>query len=123
MGLHVSSQVGPVCKGLATMSTAVGFVSGMRTHVALQQPRTGEGLAAHVALMGQVVGEHVHGQGWHAHVHLVTYWALLGVVGVEGAMGLPMAREVAAGGVMLAAFCTGVFRFHIFLGHSRLRLL
>ena len=35
MGLHVSSQVGSVSKLFPTMSAAVGFLSGVRSHMAL----------------------------------------------------------------------------------------
>jgi len=48
--------------------------------VALQKPRSGEGLATELALMVEVVCEHVHREGGHADVHLVTDVALFGVV-------------------------------------------
>ena len=35
MGLHVSTEVGPVCKGFSAVSTAVWFVSRVRSHVTL----------------------------------------------------------------------------------------
>ena len=35
MGLHVSSQVGPVRKLLTTMSAAIGLLSGVRSHMSL----------------------------------------------------------------------------------------
>ena len=35
------------------------------------------------ALMGEVVREYVHGQGWHAHVHLAAHVALLCIVRVK----------------------------------------
>jgi len=82
MGLHVSSKIGPVSKRFTTVGTAVGLVSSVGSHVSLQQPGTTEGFPAHLALVVEVVGEDVHGQGGHADVHLVTDVALLGVVGV-----------------------------------------
>ena len=35
VGLHVSSQVGSVSKLFSTMSTAIGLLSGVRSHMAL----------------------------------------------------------------------------------------
>ena len=35
MGLHVSTKIGPVSKGFPTVSTAIGFISGVRSHMAL----------------------------------------------------------------------------------------
>lgn len=78
--LHVSPQVGPVGKGLATVSASVWFVSCVTSHVALQEPRSRKRLATHVALVVEVVCEHVHREGGHADVHLVTDVALFGVV-------------------------------------------
>ena len=40
------------------------------------------------ALVREVVGEHVHRQGWHAHVHLATHRAFLGIVGIQRSVGL-----------------------------------
>ena len=60
MGLHVSSEVGSVSKLLATMSTPVWLLSGVRPHVTLQQPGTRKCFATHVTLVTQVMGEDVH---------------------------------------------------------------
>lgn len=38
--------------------------------MALQEPRPGERLPAVLALVVEVVGQDVHGQGGHADVHL-----------------------------------------------------
>ena len=69
--------------------------------MSLEQPGPRERLAAHLTLVAQVVREHVHRQGRHAHVHLVADGALFSICRIEGAVGLPMAGEVAAGGVVL----------------------
>ena len=42
------------------MSAAVGFISGVRSHMALQQPGPTESLPADLALMVEVVGQDVH---------------------------------------------------------------
>lgn len=78
--LHVSPKVGPVGKGLATVSATVWFVSCVTSHVTLQEPGSRKRLATDVALVVEVVCEHVHRKGGHADVHLVTDVALLGVV-------------------------------------------
>jgi len=61
MGLHVSSQVGPVSEGFAAVGAAVRFVPGVGAHVALQQPGPGERFAANIALVAEAVGQHMHG--------------------------------------------------------------
>ena len=48
--------------------------------MALQKPRTREGLPTEFTFMVQVVCENVHGEGWHADIHLVTDVALFGIV-------------------------------------------
>ena len=63
----------PVSKRFPTMSTAIWLVPGMRPHVTLQQPGTGESFTTNVALVGQVVCENMHGQGWHADIHLKIF--------------------------------------------------
>ena len=60
MSLHVRSQVGSVSKLLTTVSTPVGLLSGVRSHMSLQQPGTTESLPAHLALVVEVVSEDVH---------------------------------------------------------------
>ena len=111
VGLHVSSQVGSVCKRLSTVGTAVGLVSRVTSHVALQQPRPGESLSTDIAPVVKVVCQHMHAEGRHAHVHLVTDVTLLGVCRVQGAVGLPVSRQVARGGVVLATLGASEFRF------------
>ena len=74
------SQISPVSKGFATMSTTVGFVSGVRPHVTLKQPGPGEGFVANLALVAEAVGEDVHLQGGGGHVLLVADVATLGII-------------------------------------------
>jgi len=102
VGLHVGPQVGPVGKRLLTHGAQVGLVASVRAQVTLQQPRPGEGLVAHGALVAQVMSQHVHRQGGHGHVHLAADMALLGRVGVQTPVGLLVAAQVGAGGVVLA---------------------
>lgn len=70
MCLHVRSEVGAIGECLSALDAGEGLLAGVRSHVALQQPRTRERLATHLALVTQVVGEDVHCQCWHRHVHL-----------------------------------------------------
>ena len=79
MGLHVSAQVGTVCKGLAAVGTTVGLVPCVAAHVTLQQPGPGESLSTDITLVVEVMSEDVHAEGGHADVHLVADLALLGV--------------------------------------------
>ena len=107
VGLHVSSQVGTVSKGFATVCAAIRFVSGVTSHVALQQPRPGESFSTDITLVVEVVGEHMHAEGRHADVHLVADVALLGVLRVEGAVCLPVAGQVAGSSVVLSTLRAG----------------
>ena len=79
MGLHVSAQVGTVCKGLATVGTTIGLVPRVAAHVTLQQPGPRESLSTDITLVVEVMSEDVHAEGGHAHIHLVADLALLGV--------------------------------------------
>lgn len=106
--LHVGAEVGAVCKGFPAVGTCKGLFSGVRAHVALQQPRPTEGLTAHVTLVLQVVGKDVHGQRWHGHVHFATGGALAGHLAVQAAVRLLVPAEVGGGGVGLAALVAGV---------------
>lgn len=74
----------------------------------LEEPRPAEGLAAHVALVLEVVGEDVHGQRWHGHVHFITGGTLAGHLAVQAAVRLLVSAEVGGGGVRLAALVAGV---------------
>ena len=56
-------QVAFVRKGAGAMGAGKRLLSGVRSHVALQQPWPGEGLAAIGALAGQGVRPNVHLQG------------------------------------------------------------
>ena len=90
------------------MSTTVRFLSGVRPHVTLQQPGTGEGFATHIALVLVGVGQHVHVEGGHTDVHLVTDVAGLGVLLAHGQVGLLVSAEVGAGGKVFATLLTSV---------------
>ena len=79
----------------------------------LQQPRPREGLAADVALVVEVVGEHVHAEGRHAHVHLVADLALLRVPRVERPVGLAVSGQVRGCCIVLPAFGTGILRLRL----------
>lgn len=108
MCLHVRPQIGPVGEGLAAVGAAVGFFSGVRSEVSLEQPRPRELLAANAAAVRQLVREQMHRQGRHADVGLTARHALLGRLRVQAAMGLLMTRQVAGGGVLSSAFAAGV---------------
>ena len=81
--------------------------------MALQQPRAGESFPTELALVVEVVGEDVHGQGRHADVHLVTDVALFSIVRVQAPVCLPVPGEVTAGGVVLPALRTRVLRLRL----------
>ena len=109
VGLHVSSQVGTVSKGFATVCAAIRFVSGVTSHVALQQPRPGESFSTDITLVVKAVGKHMHAEGRHADVHLVTDVALLGIVRVKAPVSLPVSGQVAAGCIMFSTVTEGIF--------------
>ena len=94
VGLHVSPQVGPVRKTLPTVSAAEGLVTSVGPQVALQQPGPREGFPTDVALVVEVVGEDVHGEGRHAHVHLPAHPALLGRAGAQAQVGLLVSANI-----------------------------
>ena len=102
MGLHVGPEIGPISKLLATVSTPERFLSRVTSHVPLQEPWTGEALSTDLALVSEGVGEHMHGQGWHAHVQLVADVASLGSLWRELPVGLLVPGQVGAGGKVLA---------------------
>ena len=102
VGLDVGSQVALVCKRLAALVALERLLTSVGPDVALEQPRPGEGFVAHGALVAKVVGQHVHRQRWHGHVHLAADVTLLGRVGVQTPVGLLVAAQVGAGGVVLA---------------------
>lgn len=108
MGLHVRPQVGAVGKGLPAVRAAEGLLPGVRAHVSLQQPRPAEGLAAHGALVFEVVGQQVHGQRRHGDVRFATRRALARQLAIQAAVRLLVPAEVGGGGVGLAAFGAGV---------------
>ena len=56
-------QVAFIRKGAGAMGAGKRLLPGVRSHVALQQPRPGEGFAAVWALAGQGVRPNVHLQG------------------------------------------------------------
>jgi hypothetical protein len=106
--LHVRAQVGAVCKGLAAVRTAEGFLARVRAHMALQQPGPGEGFAAHAALVAQIVREQVHSHGRHGHVHLATRWATPCQLAVQAAVRLLVAAQVRRRGVSFATLSARV---------------
>lgn len=106
--LHVSAQVGTVSKGLPTVRAPERLLARVRAHVALQQPRAAECLAAHVAFVLEVVREQVHGHGRHGHVHLPTRRALLGHLAVHTTVRLFVAAQVGRRGVAFAALVARV---------------
>lgn len=104
----MSTQVGAVGEGLATVGAGERLLSGVGPHVALQEPGPAEGLAAHLALVLQVMSEHVHGKGWHRHVHFVAGGALPGLLAVQTTVSLLVSAQVGRGGVGLAALAAHV---------------
>lgn len=109
--LHVGAQVGAVGEGLSTVGAGKGFLPGVGPHVALQEPGSAEGFATHCALVLQVMGQHVHGQRRHRHVHLVAGGALPGLLAVQAAVSLLVSAQIGGCGVRLAALTTHVAAF------------
>lgn len=62
--------------------------------MALEQPRSTEGLAADAAGMLEVVGQYVHGESWHADVDFVAVGAFLGAFAVQRSVGLFVTGQV-----------------------------
>lgn len=58
--------------------------------------------------MVEVVRKDVHGEGRHGDVALPTDMALFGIARVQTPMGLLVARQIGAGGIVLSAFRTNV---------------
>lgn len=90
------------------MCAGEGLLTRVRAHVTLQEPRAAEGLAAHVTLVLEVVGEDVHGQRGHGHIHFVTGGTLAGHLAVQAAVRLLVSAEVGGCGVRLPALVAGV---------------
>ena len=93
------------------MGAPVRLLSGVRPHVALEQPRPGEGFVADLALVAEAVGEDVHLQGGRGHVPLVANVAALGIVGCQLLVGLTVPRKVRTCGKVLATLFTLVLGF------------
>jgi len=103
VGLHVGAQVGTVGERFAAVSATVRLLAGVRSQVALQQPRPAEHLAAHAARVCELVRELVHGQRGHAHVRLAAHVAPLGGLRVQAPVRLLVSGQVRRRGVPLAA--------------------
>ena len=86
------------------MSTPKRFLPRVTSHVPLQKPWTGEALSTDLALVSEGVGEHMHVQGWHAHVQLVADVASLGSLWRKLPVGL-LVPKVEVGRV-LPCHCT-----------------
>lgn len=74
----------------------------------LKEPGSAECLAAYVALVAQVVSEHVHGECRHGYVRLMTGGALPGLLAVQTAVRLLVATQVGGGGIGFAALAARV---------------
>lgn len=72
VSLQVSPQVGAVSEGPAAVRTGIGLLTCMGADVTLEQPGSGEGLAAHLTDAGQRVGADMHLEGTQAGILLVT---------------------------------------------------
>ena len=88
------------------MGTSKRLLPRVTPLVSVEQPGSREALAADVTGVGEAVGEHVHRQGWHAHVELVADVAGLRCLRRELAVGLLVSRQVGAGGKMLSTLRT-----------------
>lgn len=108
VGLHVSTQVGAVCKGLAAVGASEWLLPSVRAHVALQKPGSTEGFPAYITLVLEVMREQMHGHGGHRHIHLPTGGTFLCQFAVQRAMRLFVPAQVGRRGVGFAALVAGV---------------
>lgn len=116
--LHVGAQVGAVGEGFTTVGAGERFLPGVGPHVALQEPGSTEGFAAHRALVFQVMGQHVHGQRWHGHVHLVAGGTLPGLLAVQATVSLLVPAQIGGRGVRFAALAAHVAPFGFPFGRA-----
>ena len=107
--VHVGPQVGPVPEGLAAVGAAVGLFPRVGAQVALQQPGPGKALATQLALVLQLMCQHVHGKSWHGHVYLVALLTGLGSLAVHTPVRLFVSRQIRTGRVLLATLIAFVF--------------
>lgn len=107
MGLHVGAKVGSISKGTGAVLAAEGLFAGVGADVSLQQPWTGEGLVADVALVREGVGSEMHFHGAGRFVEFAAGGAavaLLGLVAFGGlAVELNVFGEAGIGGVGFVA--------------------
>ena len=88
------------------MGTAEWFLPRVTPAVALQEPGPREALPADLTAVSQAVGQHVHGQGGHAHVQLVADMAGTSRVSGQSLVRLLVAGQVGAGGEILTTLNT-----------------
>ena len=93
VSLKVSPQVGLVGETSRTIVARERFFTGVSAHVTLEQPRSGEALAADVALARQRVCASVHLQGGQRRVALVAELAGETLLDLIGAMQFLMLDE------------------------------
>lgn len=75
MSLEMSSQIRAIGKGSAAVVTRERFLTRVGADVSLQQPRSGECLAAKVALARESVGPNVHFQRTQGGIYLCAIFA------------------------------------------------
>ena len=76
----MSPQIGSVCKPLSTLVAPKRPLSSMQAGVVLQEPGPRKGFLTNFTLEVAYMSLHVHGEGGHADVELVTNCAGLGCV-------------------------------------------
>ena len=119
VSLHVSPQVRSVCKSLSTLVASIRLLSGVKTSMVLQQPRSGEGLLTDVTFEVADVSLKVHRQGRHAHIELVADVASLCVVRRKCLVGLSMPRQVGGGSKKFSTLWTFLLMAAMLLLHWR----
>lgn len=107
VGLEVSPQVGAVCEGPVAVLAGEWLLSSVSPDVSLEEPRSGEGLPAELALAGESVRSDVHLECTQRDVHLLAVLAaeclLGGGVLVGRAVELLVLREARVRRVGLGA--------------------
>jgi len=103
VGLQMGPQIRAIGEGPVAVLAAEGLLARVGANVSLEEPWSGEGLAAQVALAGQRVGANVHLQSSQGNIGLVAILAAEGLLHLValggGAVELLVLGQAREGGV------------------------
>ena len=103
VGLHVRSQIGAIGEGARANVTLERLFARVRAHVALEQPRTAETLAAYFTLARQSVRANVHFESAQRRVRFLAVLAREILLDLGRAVKLFVFGEAAECRIRLAA--------------------